>query len=152
MLNYQRFWLVVVPSLSGVQIFATPRTTECQAPSLSSIVSQFAHTQVHWIDDAPTISFSVIPSSCLQSLQAWGSFIMSRLFESDGHSIGTSATTSVLPMNMQGWFPFRLTGLISLLFKCKIPPWIKLKTHSFSLIPKEKEMQEGRVKKKRELG
>ena len=107
-------------------------------PSLPSIVSEFAHTQVHWMDDAPTISFSVIPSSCLQSFPAWGSFLMSQLFESDGHSIGTSATTSVLPMNMQDWFPFRLTGLISLLFKCKIPPWIKLKTHSFSLIPKER--------------
>ena len=76
MLNYQRFWLVVVPSLSGVQIFATPRTTECQAPSLSSIVYEFAQTQVHWIVDSPTISFSVIPSSCLQSFRARGSFLI----------------------------------------------------------------------------
>ena len=64
----------------------------------------------------PHISFSVaLFSSCPQSFPAWGSFPMNRLFESGGQSIGASA--SVLPMNIQGWFPFRLTGLISLVFK-----------------------------------
>ena len=48
----------------------------------------------------------------LQSLAASGSFQMSRLFSSDGQSIGVSA--SVLPMNIQGWFPLWLTHLISL--------------------------------------
>ena len=63
----------------------------------------------------PTISFSVIPfSSHLQSFPASGSFPMSCLFESGGQSIGVSASTLVLPMNIQSWFPFRLTGLISL--------------------------------------
>ena len=63
----------------------------------------------------PTISFSVIPfSSCLQSFPASGSFSGSLLFLSGGQSIGVSASASVLPMNIQGWFPLGLTGLISL--------------------------------------
>ena len=54
----------------------------------------------------PTISSSVIPfSSCLQSFPASGSFPMSQLFASGGQSIGPSASASVLPMNIQGWFP-----------------------------------------------
>ena len=66
----------------------------------------------------PTISSSVVPfSSCLQSWSASGSFPMSRLFASGGQSIGDSASTSVLPMNIQGWLPLGLTGLISLLSK-----------------------------------
>ena len=65
-----------------------------------------------------TISFSVIPfSSCLQSLSALGFFQMSQLFTSSGQSIGASASASVLPMHIQGWFPLGLTGLISLLSK-----------------------------------
>ena len=63
----------------------------------------------------PTISSSVIPfSSCLQSFPASGSFTISQFFTSGGQSIGASASASVLPMNIQDWFPFRLTGLISL--------------------------------------
>ena len=66
----------------------------------------------------PTISSSVIPfSSCLQSFPASGSFPMSRLLASDGQSIGASASASVLPMNIQGWFLLGLTGLISSLSK-----------------------------------
>ena len=53
----------------------------------------------------PTISPSVIPfSSCLQSFPASGSFPMSQFFTLGGHSIGVSASTSVLPMNIQDWF------------------------------------------------
>ena len=63
----------------------------------------------------PTISSSVIPfSSCPQSFPASGSFPVSQLFASGGQSIAVSASTSVLPMNIQGWFPLGLTGLISL--------------------------------------
>ena len=63
----------------------------------------------------PTILSSVIPfSSCLQSFPASGSFPMSWLFASGGQSIGASTSASVLPMNIQGWFPLGLTGLISL--------------------------------------
>ena len=66
----------------------------------------------------PTISSSVIPfSSCPQSFPATGSFKMSQLFTSGGHGIGASASASVLPVNMQGWFSLGLTGLISLMSK-----------------------------------
>ena len=61
----------------------------------------------------PTISSSVVPfSSCLQSFPTSGSFPMSQFFTLGGQSIGVSA--SVLPMNIQDWFPLGLTGLISL--------------------------------------
>ena len=66
----------------------------------------------------PTISSSVVPfSSCLQHFPVSGSFPMSQIFTSDGQCAGGSALASVLPMNIQDWFPFRLTGLISLQFK-----------------------------------
>ena len=62
----------------------------------------------------PTISSSVIPFSHLQSFPASGSFPMSQLFASGVQSIGVSASASVLPMNIQGWFPLGWTGWISL--------------------------------------
>ena len=63
----------------------------------------------------PTISSSVVPSSsCLQSFPALGSFPMSQFFTSGGQSIGVSASASVLPMNIQDWFPLGWTSLISL--------------------------------------
>ena len=63
----------------------------------------------------PTISSSVIPfSSCLQSYPASGSFQMSQLFAWGGQSTGVSASTSVLPLNTQDWFPLGWTGWISL--------------------------------------
>ena len=61
----------------------------------------------------PTISSSVVPfSSCLQSFPASESFQMSQLFASGGQRIGVSASTSVLPVNIQDWSPLGLTGLI----------------------------------------
>ena len=66
----------------------------------------------------PTFSSSVVPfSSCLQSFPALGSFEMSQFFTSGGQSIGVSASTSVLPMNIQDWSPLGLTGLIFWLSK-----------------------------------
>ena len=63
----------------------------------------------------PTISSSVTPfSSCLQSFPASGSFQMSQFFASGGQSIGVSASTSALPVNIQDWFPLGRTGWISL--------------------------------------
>ena len=59
----------------------------------------------------PTISSSVVSfSSHLQSFSASGSFQISQLFVSGGQSIGVSASTSVLPMNIQDWFPLGWTG------------------------------------------
>ena len=61
----------------------------------------------------PTISPSVVLfSSCPQSLPALGSFPMSRLFACSGQSVGASVLASVLPMNIQDWFPLGLTGLM----------------------------------------
>ena len=66
----------------------------------------------------PTISSSVVPSSShLQSFPASGSSQMSQFFTSDGQSIGVSASASLLPMNIQDWFPLGQIGWISLLSK-----------------------------------
>ena len=63
----------------------------------------------------PTISSSLVPfSSCLQSFPASGSFPMSQFFASGGQSIGVSASTSVLSMNIQDWFLLGLTRLVFL--------------------------------------
>ena len=65
-----------------------------------------------------TVSFSAIPySSFPQSVPASGLTSMSWLFASASQSIGASASASILPMNIQDWFPLGLTGLISLLSK-----------------------------------
>ena len=83
----------------------------CPSPTLGACsnscpLSQWCH---------PTISSSVIPfSSSFQSFPASGSFPMSRFFESGGQNIGASASVSVLPMNIQDWFPLGWTGCISL--------------------------------------
>ena len=61
-----------------------------------------------------TISSSVASCSCPKSFPASGSFPVSQLFTSGGQSIGVSASASVLPVNIQGWFPLGVTGLISL--------------------------------------
>ena len=61
----------------------------------------------------PTISPSVVLFSCLQSFLTSGSFPVSQFFTSGGQSIGVSASASVLPMNIQDWFPLGLTGWIS---------------------------------------
>ena len=76
------------------------------ACSNSCLLSRWCH---------PTISSSVIPfSSFLQSFPTSGSFLRSQLFASGGQCIGTLASASVLPVIFQDWFPWGLTGLISL--------------------------------------
>ena len=85
-------------------------------PSLSPRVCSNSRPLSQWCH--PTISSSAAPfSSCLQSFPASGFFPMSQLFTSGGQSIGASASASFLPMNIQGWLPLGLTGLISLLSK-----------------------------------
>ena len=74
------------------------------AHSSSCPLSQWSH---------PAISSSVVPfSSCLQSFPVSGSFQMSQFFASGGQSIGVSASASVLPMNIQDWYPLGWTGWI----------------------------------------
>ena len=104
-----------VQSLSRVWLFATPWTAPRQA-SLSitnSGIYSNSYPFSQWCH--PTILSSVIPfSSCPQSFPASGSFQVSQLFTSGGQSIGVSASASVLPMNIQDWFPLGWTGWISL--------------------------------------
>ena len=74
-------------------------------PSLSAGGCSNSCPLVQWCH--PTISFSVTPfSSCPQSFQASESFPVSQLFASGDQSIGASASVSVFPMNIQGWFPW----------------------------------------------
>ena len=107
-------WLfAVVQSLSHVQRFVTVWTAACQASlfftgswSLLRLMSiDLVMPSNHLILCRPPFS------SCSKSFSASGSF---HLFASGGQSIEASASTSVLPVNIQGWFPFGLTGLFSL--------------------------------------
>ena len=104
-------------SLSGVQLFGVPWTAARQASLsfLSPGVCSNSCPSSQWC--YPTISFSVVPFSHLQSFSASGSFPRSQFCASSGQSIGASASASVLPMNIQNWFPLGWTGLISLLSK-----------------------------------
>ena len=104
---------VVVQSVSRVQCFATPWTATRQAslsftisPSLFKLMSfELVLPSSHLILSCPLLLLpSIFPSI------RW-------LFASGGQSIGALASASVLPMNIQGWFPLELTSLISLLSK-----------------------------------
>ena len=101
---------IVVQSLSHVQLFATPWTAASQT-SLSFIISLSLLKLMSTESVIPiSISSSVILfSSCSQSLPASGSFPVSWLFTSGGQSIRASASASVLPVNIQDWFPLGLT-------------------------------------------
>ena len=83
-----------------------------------------------------TISSSaVLFAFGLQCFPTSGPFQMSRLFASGGQSIGASASASVLPINIQGWFPLGLTGWISLQFKGPSKNWLKsINSLVFSLL------------------
>ena len=78
---------------------------------------EFTQTLVHWVSDAiqPSNPLYSPFSSHLQSFSGSGSFEMSQFFASGGQSIGVSASTSVLSMNIQDWFPLGRTGWVSLL-------------------------------------
>ena len=85
----------------------------------------------------PAISSSGVPfSSSLQSFPASGSFQMSQLFASGGQSIGLSASASVLPMNIQDWFPLGWTGWISLQSKglSRVFPTPQFENINFSVL------------------
>ena len=87
-------------------------------------VSQVSH---------PTISSSVISFSCFQSFPASGSFPMSWCFTSSGQSIGdsTSASASVLPVDIRDWLPLELTGLISLQVLSRVFSSTAIQKHQF---------------------
>ena len=75
---------------------------------------EFAETHVHWVSDNSNNLILCYPLLFLPSIFPSGTFPLSQLFASCGQSIGASTLATVLPMNIQGWFLFRLTGLISL--------------------------------------
>ena len=90
--------------LHGLQYTVPP----CLSPTPGACSNSCLLSQ--WCD--PTILSSVVPFSfCLQSFPASGYFPMSQFFASSVQSIGASASASVLPMNIQDWFPIRLTDL-----------------------------------------
>ena len=109
--EYKKFSLVAqsCPALCDPRTAAPQASLSSPTPrvcSNSRPLSQWCH---------PTISSSAVPfSSCLQSFPASESFPMSHFFPSDGQSNGASVSASVLPMNIQGWFPLGWTGWISL--------------------------------------
>ena len=80
---------------------------------------QFAQTLGHWVSDAIQPSHLLLAPffSCPWSSPSPGSFPMSQLLASGGQSIRASALASILPMNIQDWFPLGLAGLISSLSK-----------------------------------
>ena len=103
-------------SHSAVSDFLRPRGLQharlpCPLPTPTACSNSYPSSW--WCH--PTILSSVTPfSSCFQSFQASGSFPVSQFFPSGSQSTGVSASASVLPMNIQDWFPLRLTGLNSL--------------------------------------
>ena len=104
-----------VQSLSRVQLFATPWSTACQA-SLSITNSQ-SLPKLMSIELVMPSNYLILchpVSSCPQSFPASGSFPVSQLFASGGHSIRVSASASVLPMNTEDWSPLGWTGWVSL--------------------------------------
>ena len=107
-----KFTSYSVQSLSCVWFFVTPWMQHARPPCPSPTLGVHPNSRPSSWWCHPTISSSVVPfSSCLQSFPAWGSLPMSQFFTSDGQSF------TVLPMNIQNWFPLGLTGLISLLLK-----------------------------------
>ena len=86
---------------------------DCSTPGfpVHRHLPEITKTHVNWVGDTiQPSSSSVIPfSSCLQSFPASGSFPMSQFFTSGAQSIGVSASASVLPMNIQDWFPLGWT-------------------------------------------
>ena len=104
-------FIFVVQSLSRIWLFATPWTAGRPVPRH---LLEFALVHVHCISDAIQPSHPLLPSSpSPQSFPASRSFPVSQLCVSGGQSARASA--SVLPMNIQGWFPLELPGLVSLL-------------------------------------
>ena len=87
-----------------------PASLPC--PSLSPGVCSNSRWLSQWC--YLSISSSATPFFCLQSFPASGSFLMSQLLTSADQSIGISASATVIPMNIQSWFPLGLTGLILL--------------------------------------
>ena len=93
---------------------------DCSTPGFPVLhcAPEFAKIHVHWVGDAVQLYHPLLPPfPPALNLPASGSLPMSQIFRSGGQSTGDSALASVLPMNIQGWFPLGLTGFISFLSK-----------------------------------
>ena len=123
-------WLRAKSLLSTARVFPAPQNTkstfklfshsiclnfckpmDCSTSGFPALhcLPEFAQTHVHWVNDGIQIFHHLSPSfSCPQSLSASESFPMSWFFASGDQSTGASASASVLPMNIQGWFPLGL--------------------------------------------
>ena len=128
-------WLDSVQLLSCVQLFATPWTAAHQASlSITNTQSLLKLTSIesvmpsnHLILCRPLLLLpSIFPTIRV--------FLVSQFFTSGGHSIGVSASASVLPINIQDWFPLRWTGWISLQSKglSRVFPSTTVWKHQFS--------------------
>ena len=109
------FLFVVVRSPSHVWLFVTTWTTACQASLFSTIswsLLKLMPIESVMLSHHLILYHLLLLPSILPSIRV---FPMSQTFTSDGQS--SEASASVLPMNIQGWFPSGLTGLISLLSK-----------------------------------
>ena len=121
-LIFKRSWkqkpsvqLSSVQSLSRVWLFVTLWTAACQASlpitNSQNLLKLMSIASVMLCNDHMLCRPLLL---CLQSLPASGSFLMSQFFTSGGQSIGVSASASILPVNIQDWFPLGWTGWISL--------------------------------------
>ena len=93
---------------------------DCSMPGFSILhyLLESAQIHIHWVGDAIEPSHPLSPLLLLPpTFPSIRVFSSGRLFTSGGQSIGPSASASVLPMNIQGWFPLGLTGYIYLLSK-----------------------------------
>ena len=136
LMHHSEFWwsfigaVIMLPVAAAVSSMA-PNTVQfsCTVMSDSLQPHGMQHARLPWPSPTPgaysnsppssqwchpTISSSVVPFSCLQSFPTSGSFQMSQFFASGGQNIVVSASTSVLPMNIQDWPPLGRTGWISL--------------------------------------
>ena len=106
---------VVVQSLNHVRLFATPLDCSKANFPLLHYLPEFAHTHIYWVGDGIQPSHHLSPPSPLAlNLSQHQGFFQWVSSSCQVACIGTSTSASVLPMNIQGWFPLRLTGLISL--------------------------------------
>ena len=112
-------WIICVSSSVIKSCLTLCDPTDCNMPCfpVHQQLLELAQTHVHQVSDVIQPSYPVEPfSSCLQSFPGSGSFPSTQFFPSAGQSFGVSASASasVLPVNIQDWFPLGWTGLTSL--------------------------------------
>ena len=119
-MNWSPGYIVKVVDIQSAQLCPTlwPHGLQHPRPLCPLPSPEVGQVHVHCIGDAIQPSHPLAPSSrtfCLQSFPASGTCPMNQLFVSDDENTGASTSGSVLPTSIQGWYPLRLTGLISML-------------------------------------